>query len=93
VQKVAKGRQTKLWAGIYKILDYVVKKVYETAKETFNIYNASPESVIFPYKLKIAKVVRLYKKWDTGDIQNYRPIALLSFFFFQNCYRIWCTID
>ena len=52
-----------------------------TAKETLaNVYNASVESGIFPDQLKIAKVVALYKKGDTRDIQNYRPIALLSVF-------------
>jgi hypothetical protein len=30
---------------------------------------------------KIAKVVPLYKKEDKRDIQNYRPIMLLSVFF------------
>ena len=33
---------------------------------------------IFPDKLKIAKVIPLYKKDDNKSFGNYRPIALLS---------------
>jgi hypothetical protein len=81
LEKVAKGLKNKLSAGIDEIPDYVVKTVHKTAKETFtNIYNASLESGILPDQLKIAKVVPLYKKVDKRDIQNCRPIALLSVF-------------
>jgi len=62
----------------------VVKQCIKLLKKTLaNIYNASCESGIFPDQLKILKVVPLYKKGDKRDIQNYRPIALLSAF--QNC--------
>jgi hypothetical protein len=50
-------------------------------KPLANIYNASLESGIFTDQLQIVKVVPLYKKGEERDIQNYRPIALLSFFF------------
>ena len=49
-------------------------------KPLTNIYNASLESKIFPDQLKIAKVVSVHKRGDKKDIQNYRPIALLSVF-------------
>ena len=41
------------------------------------IINQSLNTGIFPDKLKIAKVVPLYKKGDCYIIDNYRPISLL----------------
>ena len=81
VEKVAKGLKNKLSAGIDEIPDYVVKQCIKLLKKPLaNIYNASLESGIFPDQLKIAKVVPVYKKGDKKDVQNYRPIALLSAF-------------
>jgi hypothetical protein len=66
------------------IPDYVIKQCTELLKKPLaNIYNSSLESGIFPDELKIAKIVPLYKKGSTRDIQNYRPIALLSVFLFK----------
>jgi hypothetical protein len=85
VEKVVKGLKNKLSAGIDEIPDYVVKQCIKLLKKpSANIYNASLESGILPDQLKIAKVVPVYKNGDTKDIQNYRPIVLLSVFF-QNC--------
>ena len=82
VEKVAKGLKNKLSAGIDEIPDHVVKQSIKLLKKPLaNIYNAALESRIFPDQLKIAKVVPLYKKGDKRNIQNYRPIALLSVFF------------
>jgi hypothetical protein len=89
VEKVTKDLKNKLSTGIDEIPDYVVKQCIKLLKKPLaNIYNASLESGIFQDQLKIAKVVPLYKKEDKRDIQNYRPIALLSVF--PNCYRNWC---
>ena len=82
VEKVAEGLKNKFLTGIDEIPDYVVKQCIKMLKKPLaNIYNASIESGIFPDQLKIAEVIPLYKKGDTRDIQNYRPIALLSVFF------------
>jgi hypothetical protein len=81
VENVVKGLKNKLSEGIDEILDYVVKRRIKLLKQPLaDICNASLESEIFPDQPKIAKVVRLYKKGDKRNIQNYRPIALLSFF-------------
>ena len=41
------------------------------------IFNQSLHSGIFPDKIKIAKVMQIYKKGSLNDISNYRPISLL----------------
>ena len=44
------------------------------------IINDSFQKGIFPEKLKIAKVIPIFKKGDTSKNSNYRPISLLSIF-------------
>ena len=44
------------------------------------IFNRSIESGIYPTKLKVAKVVTIYKKGLQSFTGNYRPISLLSCF-------------
>ena len=50
---------------------------YELAKPLTLITNQVLSSGIFPDKLKIAKVIPIFKKGDDTDINNYRPISLL----------------
>ena len=45
-----------------------------------NIINSSFEEGVFPSQLKTAKVVPIHKGGSKFDIQNYRPISLLSAF-------------
>ena len=45
------------------------------------IFNESMSQGTVPDKLKTAMVIPIYKKGDKHDIANYRPIALLPFFF------------
>ena len=45
-----------------------------------NISNQSLQKGIFPDKLKIAKVIPVYKSEDPCLFVNYRPISLLSNF-------------
>ena len=44
------------------------------------LMNASFSLGIFPDDLKVAKVIPLFKKGNTLDINNYRPISLLTCF-------------
>ena len=45
-----------------------------------HIINRSLLTGIFPDKLKIAKVVPIYKASNTAELKNYRPVSLLSSF-------------
>ena len=42
------------------------------------LFNLSIYSGIYPSKLKIAKVIPIFKKGDSKSINNYRPISILS---------------
>ena len=44
------------------------------------LFDMSLESGIFPDKLKIARVILLYKAGDPVNISNYRPISVLPSF-------------
>ena len=46
-----------------------------------NIINLSFQKGIFPNKLKIGKVIPIYKADDPSHFTNYRPTSLLSIFF------------
>ena len=46
----------------------------------FKIFKASLEEAVFPEKLKIAKVIPVFKKGDKENIENYRPISILPVF-------------
>ena len=43
-----------------------------------SIINMSFIHGVFPSSFKIAKVIPVYKKGKTDNVQNYRPISLLS---------------
>ena len=53
--------------------------VYYVQPLTFKI-NKSIAQGKFPNKLKLAKVLPVYKNEDEQMIQNYRPISVLPFF-------------
>ncbi len=46
-----------------------------------HIFNASLCTGIFPDIFKTAKIKPLFKKGNKNEVQNYRPISLLSVFF------------
>ena len=66
-------------AGGYDgILPYFLKiSGYITALPLSLILNCCITAGIFPSKLKLAKVVPVYKKGPTDQLTNYRPISLL----------------
>ena len=71
----------KLTAGYDDIPKSLVKECIHLIKgPLIHIYNVSLRSGVFPDDWKLAKVKPLYKKWDRYDIQNYRPISIISVF-------------
>ena len=61
-----------------------------------NIFNMSMTEGIFPEKLKIAKVVPVYKNGSYDEITNYRPISVLCIFskIIERCFynRLSCFL-
>ena len=59
----------------------IVKNVIiEIASPLSMAFNASLSTETFPDKLKIAKIVPIYKSDDRLLVNNYRPISFLQFF-------------
>jgi len=79
VEKVVKNLKGKCSSGFYSVTDFIVKKCVQfTQKPPADICNTSFASGIFPEILKTATVKPLHKKVNTGEVQNYRPVSLLS---------------
>jgi hypothetical protein len=73
-----KGKHT---AGYDDIPKSLVKQCIQIIKGPMtNMYNVSLNSGVFPNEWKTAKVKPLYKDRDKYDIQNYRPISVISVF-------------
>ena len=68
-------------AGYDEIPMSIIKKVIHEIKEPFtHICNCALISGCFPEKMKLAKVIPLFKQGDKSNFNNYRPIALLPSF-------------
>jgi hypothetical protein len=81
VECVIRKLKGKFSAGCDEIPEYVVKQCAMFIKGPLTyIYNMSVNSGVFPDLFKVARVKPLYKKGDTYNIQNYRPISILSVF-------------
>jgi hypothetical protein len=81
IVKLAKSLKNKFTSGYDDVPDAIVKQCIEVLKKPLtDIFNESLESGIFPEQLKVEKVISIHKKGDTRNINNYRPIALLSVF-------------
>ena len=65
--------------------DQIVSQIAKTsidnvAEPLAEIINCSLETGIVPDKLKIAKVIPVYKAGAKNEFSNYRPVSILPFF-------------
>ena len=73
--------KSKKSTGFDNIDSYIVKQIApQIVNQLANIFNKSFLTGNVPSKLKIAKVIPLYKTKDPALFSNYKPISLLPFF-------------
>ena len=81
VKKVIKKLSPKHSTGLDNISTVLLKRIVPVILAPLTlIINQSLCTGIFPDRLKIAKVVPLFKKGDPHTLDNYRPISLLPAF-------------
>ena len=81
VENVISKLKGKLSSGFDEIPEILVKHCsHYIVKPLTHVFNLSFKSGTFPQLMKKAKISPLFKKGDKQDIQNYRPIAILSVF-------------
>ena len=67
--------------GLYSFPSYILRSAKHVISQSLSIFlNKSIEHGIYPTKLKLAKVIPIYKNDDPSDPPNYRPISPLSVF-------------
>ena len=65
-------------SGHDKISCIILKEIkYIIAQPLSLVVNQAFNTGVFPSKLKLAKVIPLFKKVDKTSLENYRPISLL----------------
>jgi hypothetical protein len=67
--------------GFDGVSSFVIKNVSDVVSPVLSfLINLSCTTGVFPDALKLAVVIPLFKKGDIKDINNFRPISLLSVF-------------
>ena len=68
-------------AGYDEISPKLIKQVIHQIKSPLvHIFNLSLITGVFPEKLKISKVIPIFKSNNRSNPHNYRPISLLPIF-------------
>ena len=65
-------------------MNEIIKPLTELVNLSFNLGT-------FPSKLKLSKIVPIFKKGDHTDKNNYRPISILPTF--SKAYENYSTLD
>jgi hypothetical protein len=80
-EKVVKNPKGKSSSGFDDITESIVKICVQFIKKPLaDICNTSFTAGTSPETLKVTTVKPLHKKGDNGEVQNYRPISLISVF-------------
>ena len=75
------GLAKSIYYGFYSCPVSILKHASDIIRDVFTkIFNKSIDLGMFPSKLKMAKVIPIFKSDDNTDPNNYRPISLLSCF-------------
>jgi hypothetical protein len=78
-EKQVKNLKGKCSSGFDGVTDFTVKKCAQFIKKPpANVCSTLFASGIFPEILKTATVKPLHKKGNTGEVQNYRSVSLVS---------------
>lgn len=81
INQIISSLKNKSSAGYDEIPTFLIKKVGNSLSAPLSrIINLSLSKGVFPDKLKIAKVIPLYKADDPTLFSNYRPISILPTF-------------
>jgi hypothetical protein len=79
VLKIIKSLAPKASCDVYGTSTKLIKLIGESiAIPLAHIFNLSLSNGIFPSKLKKCRVIPIFKSGDSLDVDNYRPISLLS---------------
>ena len=77
--KIIKSMKAKKSTGFDEISNRLIKEVQNQIKvPLMDIINSSLCSSTVPSSWKVAKIIPLHKGGDRTDMNNYRPISLLS---------------
>ena len=78
VKKIIKRLNAKHSSGHDNVSTILLKEISPLISSPLTlILNQSLTTGIFPDKLKVAKIIPLFKKDDPHNFDNYRPISLL----------------
>lgn len=78
VIRVCHQLKPKVSVGIDGILTKLLQCVTDVlAQPLIYMFNLSFNNVVFPTKLKIAKVVPIFKGVDAASLVNFRPVSVL----------------
>ena len=78
ISRIPNGKSQFLYSCPTKILKSSANVISSTFAQIINLSDLSISAGVYPKKLKMAKIIPIFKADDNTDVNNYRPISLLS---------------